>query len=108
MAAALADSSIERLTSVNWAPQDRWGDTPLQVRVRACARVPAQPSAVYAGVAAISISCAVLCAVCCAVQEAQRAGHSEAAAFLEEVDRQQQQQEQQQQQRRRRQQQQQQ
>lgn len=31
MADAMADSGIERLTSVNWQPQDRWGDTPLQV-----------------------------------------------------------------------------
>jgi len=31
MADALADSGIERLTSVNWQAVDRWGDTPLQV-----------------------------------------------------------------------------
>jgi hypothetical protein len=31
MADALADSGIERLTSVNWQAKDRWGDTPLQV-----------------------------------------------------------------------------
>jgi hypothetical protein len=31
LAAAVEDSSIERLTAVNWQARDRWGDTPLQV-----------------------------------------------------------------------------
>eukprot|EP00775_Hariotina_reticulata_P003994 gene3994-4245_t len=47
LAAAVEDSSIERLTAVNWQARDRWGDTPLQ--------------------------------------EAARAGHDDAAAFLQEM-----------------------
>jgi hypothetical protein len=33
LADAVADASIERLQEVQWDAKDRWGDTPLQVRV---------------------------------------------------------------------------